>query len=124
MQIPVEDAPQYGGAAVGRLLQPGLIRRVGPEQIVEGEAVRGRLFQQMRADEHVQQLPGRAPADPGEGGGGRDTELGPRVQPEQPEEARRVRGQRPVGPGEDGTHRVGVLLVPRAQRIPQPRLVP
>jgi hypothetical protein len=70
----------------------GLGGCVSAEQVVELEAVRSDLFQQVGADQIVQELAGTAEGQIAERGGRVEAELGGRVEAEQPEEPGRGRG--------------------------------
>lgn len=119
MQIPGQ-CPETGRlAGLDGLFVLCLVDGVGAQQIVELEAVGGGLRQQMCSDQDVEQVLCPAVPDSGEGGDRRDLELGPRMQPEQPEETRGFGGQRPIGPGEHRAHRVCFLVVSHGQSLPK-----
>jgi hypothetical protein len=116
VQVPVEDTAQRRLLRLRRLLAPRLGAGVRAQQVVELEAVGRGLLQQVRPDQDIEQLPRPADRDPGQRGGRVQPYLRARMQAEQPEEPGRVGRQGSIGPGEDGAHRVGLLLVAGSQQ--------
>jgi hypothetical protein len=91
VQIPAQH-PQHGRPALfRRLLTQRLTGGVRPQQVVELEAVRPGLLQQMGTDQIVQHLPRPPERDIRQRGGHMRRELAPRVQPQQPEQPGRRR---------------------------------
>ncbi|WP_411293161.1 hypothetical protein [Streptomyces sp. CBMA156] len=119
MQVPVEH-PAQCGLALGRgFLLLGLVGGVGAQEVVELVAVGCALFDEVGADQGVQELAGATGREAGEGGRGVQSEVGARVEAEETEEACDLFRQRPVGPGEDRTDGVGVLVLPDAEGVPE-----
>jgi hypothetical protein len=77
----------------------------------------------VRADQHIEQVAGRALIDAAQGRSRVGVEVGSRVQAQHAEEPGGIRGQRTVGPGEHGAHCVGFLVVLGRESVPQSRLV-
>ncbi|WP_330259496.1 hypothetical protein OG586_22365 [Streptomyces murinus] len=90
---------------------------------MQSEAVGGGLFDHVRGREDVEEAPGGARVDIRERRRGRIAEVRTRVQPEQPEEPGGIRRQRPIGPCEHGTHRLGFVAVVCCQRFPPAGIV-
>ena len=76
------------------------------------------LAEQVHAGQPGQQRAGPVRRDPGQAGRGADGHVRARVQAEQPEHPRRVRGQRAVGPGEHRPDIGGRVIAPeRVERV-------
>ncbi|GAA2875949.1 hypothetical protein GCM10020220_076820 [Nonomuraea rubra] len=112
VQVVVEQPVQGLAALVPGVVQQRQLLGVRAEQVVPAVAPGGGLGRQVRAGQLGQQAAGLPYGDPGEAGGGRGGELRRGQQAPQPEQARGLRAERPVGPGEHGTQvRPGVAAV-------------
>jgi hypothetical protein len=100
VQALTDDLGHRGAAGTVVIVGVRLLAGVGAEQAVEGVATGTMLGKQVPAGKFGQQRSGLAGRNPGQAGRGIDCHVGAGMQTEQPEQPRRARAQRMVGPGE------------------------
>ena len=111
VQVMVEDTAGRGAAVFFGVDGVREMGRVVAQQVVEGVPARDMLDEQAGLGQLGQQGARFVGRQPGEAGRGQGVGVLARVQAEQPEQPRRRRGERLVGPGQDGTHIAGRVVV-------------
>jgi hypothetical protein len=97
----VVQCPVHGGVPLGvGVDEVRLFGRVGAEEVVEGVPAGGVLDDEVGPGQLGEQRPHRADRETGQAGRRVRGDVGAGVQPEQPEQSRRLLAQLEVGPGE------------------------